>query len=123
MKNHQYILFFLLAALLPFAGCYYDKEELLYPDSACDTTAVAYSTSVVPILSASCYSCHAGTSPSGGIRLDNHGSVAAYVGNGKLMGAITHSPGYSAMPKNAGKLSNCKINTIQKWIDDGAPNN
>ncbi len=123
MKNHSYSLPVLLAALLPFAGCYYDKEELLYPDSACDTTAVAYSTSVVPILSASCYSCHAGSFPSGGIRLDNHGSVAAYANNGKLMGAITHSPGFSPMPKNSGKLSNCKINIIRKWIEDGTPNN
>ena len=123
MKNQLYTGIIFLVALLPFTGCYYDKEELLYPDSACDTTAVAYSTSVIPILSASCYSCHAGTVPSGGIRLDNHASVTVYAGNGKLMGAITHSPGYSAMPKNSGKLSNCKINIIRKWIDDGAPNN
>lgn len=113
----------LLALTILTPGCYYDKEELLYPNSACDTSVVTYSTSVLPIISASCYNCHAGNTPSGGIRLDNHAALLTQVNNGKLLGAITHSPGYSPMPKNASKMNSCRIATIRKWIDDGAPNN
>lgn len=36
---------------------------------------------------------------------------------------ITHSNGYSAMPKNGNKLSQCNIAQFKRWIDQGMPNN
>ncbi len=105
------------------SGCYYDKEELLYPVSSCDTTDVRYSTSVAPIISVNCSGCHAGSLPSGGLNLDSHASLKTQVLNGKLIGSITHSSGFSPMPKNASKLNACNILRIQKWISDGSLNN
>lgn len=107
-------------------GCYYDKEEILYPASACDTTAVTYSQTVTGILSARCYVCHNTTSAAAsgaGIQLDGYNKLKVYVDNGRLVGAITHAGGFSPMPKNATKLSNCDIARIQAWIRNGAPNN
>jgi hypothetical protein len=34
-----------------------------------------------------------------------------------------HSPGFSPMPQNDNKLSECNIAKIKKWIATGAPNN
>ena len=107
------------------SGCYYDKEELLYPGSlSCDTaTVVKYSTTVLPIITASCYSCHGGSFPSGAIRLDTYTDLRVNALNGKLYGTISHNQSYPVMPRNAPKLSDCKIASIKKWIDAGAPNN
>ena len=104
-------------------SCYYDKSDLLYPDTACDTTAVKYSTSVLPILSSNCISCHGGSTPSAGISLDSYTGVKVQVDNGRLLGAVSHNPSYSAMPKNSNKLSNCNLDKIRIWIAAGAPNN
>lgn len=107
------------------AGCYYDNEATLYPESAnCDaTTVVAFSADVMPILNLRCNSCHAGTSPSGGIKLNTYPEVIKYVDDGSLMGSIEHASGFSPMPKNGSKMSTCQIQTIQSWIDAGALNN
>jgi hypothetical protein len=119
-------LYLVLAGLLVtgISGCYYDKEELLYPGSGiCDTAAVKYSTTVVPIVSASCYSCHAGSFPSGGVKLDTYNDIRVHALSGRLYGAISHSNGFVPMPQSSPMLSSCKIQGIKRWIDDGAPNN
>lgn len=114
----------LVAVLLVTApGCYYDKEEVLYPSTACDTAAVTYSMSVVPVLSANCISCHGGSTPSAAIRLDTYAGVKQQVDNGRLLGAINQAVSYSPMPKDGTKLSNCNIAKIRIWVAAGSPNN
>ncbi len=106
-----------------FNSCYYDKSDLLYPNTACDTAAVKYSTSVLPILSSNCINCHGGATPSAGISLDSYAGVKMQVDNGRLWGAVSHSASYSPMPKNSNKLNNCSLEKIRIWIAAGAPNN
>jgi len=122
MKNaFFYITIAGVAALLFTQSCSSDKEQLLAP--ACDTSNVTYSGTIVPILSANCYSCHAGTTPVAPFRLDSHAAVAVQAGNGKLWGALSHSAGFVPMPKDAPKLSDCNLTKIKKWLDAGFPNN
>jgi len=104
-------------------GCYYDKEEILYPQTVCDTTNVTYSSSVVPILLSNCTVCHGGNTPSAGIKLDTYADVKIQVTNGRLWGAVSQAISFSPMPKNAAKMSTCNLTKIKKWIDAGAPNN
>jgi hypothetical protein len=104
-------------------SCYYDKEDILYPESACDTASITYSRSIVPILTSNCNSCHGGNTPSAGIRLDAYAGVKTQVDNGKLWGAVSHTVNFSPMPKNGSKLNTCNLTKIKKWIDAGAPNN
>lgn len=92
-------------------------------DVECDSLNVTYSATVWPIIQNRCYGCHSGGSPSGGISLENHANLVALANSGQLMGAIRHDQGYSPMPKNGAKLSDCNISQIQKWINDGTPNN
>lgn len=117
-----------LVVVLPIVlmtSCYYDKEEILYPESANCTapTISTFSDTVLPLLNNRCNNCHAGSSPSGGIALDTHANVMKYVNDGSLMGSINFASGFSPMPKNSGKMSACDIQKIQSWIDAGALNN
>ena len=115
---------FLIVALLLLllVSCTYNKEELLYNNS-CDTSNVKYSVQIVNTLSANCLGCHTGASAPGGIMLDTYTDVRTVAMSGRLLGAITHSPGYRAMPDFAPKLSECRIAEIRTWIRNGMLNN
>ncbi|GGG14724.1 c-type cytochrome [Pontibacter amylolyticus] len=111
--------------LLAAAACADDNEEDLTPQQPaqlCDT-AVTFSGSVVPILAANCYACHAANIAEGGVVLSNYAGVKVKVDDRRLIGAISHAPGFSPMPQGAAKLSACDIEKIKKWVDNGAPNN
>ncbi len=106
------------------SGCYYDKHDVLNPGSAtCDTAIVTYSGSINPIITANCTGCHSGTNAPLGIKLDIYTDVNTQALNGKLLGTITHSAGFSPMPKNGTQLNDCNIAKIKKWVSSGAPNN
>ena len=89
----------------------------------CDSSVFSYSAAIRPIISNKCQGCHQGSAASGGIVLSDYTSVLVSVGNGSFWGAVNHLPGFSPMPRNANKLSDCELSQIRKWIDAGAPNN
>ncbi len=126
MKRISIILMITFVASV--SGCYYDNEEKLYPQisTGCDLSNVTFSGTVKPILQASCFSCHSNSQAlnnGGGVKLENYADVVTLVSNGKLMGTATHANGYDAMPKGGGKLTDCEINQLQTWIDNGKLNN
>lgn len=91
----------------------------------CDTANMKYAANIVPILSANCYSCHGegSTSGSGGIQLEGYARIKPYAQNGTLIGVITHAAGFTPMPFGGGKLSDCNINKIRSWINNGIQDN
>ncbi len=91
--------------------------------SNCNVTQFKYAANISLIISSYCLGCHSGAAPSGNINLTTHAGVAAVAGSGRLYGAVTHTSGYSAMPKNTNKLSDCQITQIANWINAGALNN
>ncbi|MBC8047174.1 MAG: hypothetical protein H7Y00_10290 [Fimbriimonadaceae bacterium] len=112
------------AIIISFSGCYYDVDEILYGTSSCDTTiAITYADFIAPLLDDNCNACHSETIASGGVITDNYASVKTIADNGKLYGAISHAPGYVAMPKNGNKLDDCTISQVKKWIDSGVLDN
>jgi len=115
------LVFFILS------GCYYDSEEALYgkPGTGCNTVVTKFSTEIKPILQSNCLSCHSNSASQGnggGIKLQDYADVKTNVDNGKLIGAIDHASGFSAMPKGGGKLSDCNILIIKTWISKGTLN-
>jgi Cytochrome C oxidase, cbb3-type, subunit III len=112
-------------------SCSKDNEEDVaqnYPDSTnggstCDTVNIKYTSGVVPILQANCYSCHGNGLSEGGVTLDNYNALRTRANNGTLIGVITHAAGFPQMPKGGAKLSDCNINKIRSWINNGALNN
>ena len=116
--------FNILILSLLLAGCYYDKQEDLYPSvTACDTSVVTYSGKVLSIIQSNCYTCHGSGSTLGNVNLDGYANLKLYADNGKLSGAINHRTGFSQMPQGGSKLSDCDLMVIEKWINDGSPNN
>ena len=90
--------------------------------AACDSLQFKYAANISPLMNTYCLGCHGGTAPSGGINLSTYNGVRNVAISGRLVGAVSHAPGYSPMPKNAGKLSTCQIAQIRKWVTSGAPN-
>jgi mono/diheme cytochrome c family protein len=127
MRKTSLVLIILVAVV--FAGCYYHKEVTPPPTTTttagCDTLVVRYSVEIKNILSANCYSCHSGNAVyGGGHKYDVYpGDLVTMAQNGKLVKAITHSPGAFPMPQNAPMLSACDIAKIRWWVTNGAPNN
>lgn len=88
----------------------------------CDTSSFNYADVIYPIILNQCQGCHSYGNASGGYILTNYEEVKAIALNGKFYGTVAHLPSYSPMPKG-GKLQDCQIVQIRKWIDAGAPNN
>lgn len=91
----------------------------------CDTVNMKYAANVVPILQANCYSCHGANSNSGsfGIVLEGYGNIKPYAESGTLIGVISHAEGFIPMPQSGPKLSECDINKIRSWIENGMQDN
>lgn len=88
----------------------------------CDLTSVTFSADISGIIANNCSGCHSGSQPDGGMLLTNYSQIAAAANSSKLYNVITGSNGSPLMPPG-GSLSNCKIDKITKWIQDGAQNN
>lgn len=89
----------------------------------CDTALFTYSGAVKPIMDSKCAGCHNPASLGGNIDVSTYNAVKTIALNGKLYGSVAHQTGYSPMPKNAAKLSDCEIRQVQKWIGAGSQNN
>ena len=109
-----------------FVSCYYDNEEALYPtlSSACDTTNVTFSVTIVTILNNNCYSCHSNTtaaSSGNNIALQNYADVVAQ--SAQIITSVKHNGSISPMPKNGGSISACSITQLDIWVRNGILNN
>jgi hypothetical protein len=116
-----------LLSLTTMNSCYFDKEELLYPDN-CDTTNISYSADIVPLLVGSCYSCHsiANAPVSGdGLILEGYANLTTYINNSgdDLVNSVKQNGLAQAMPRGAAKLNNCSIKEIEAWVLQGQLNN
>ena len=116
-----------LVGVMTQSGCYYDKEDKLYPVnlSSCDTTHISYVASVKPIFVANCNSCHSTVNASslgGGYDLETFSSLTNQVNNGRLICDVEQT-GCDNMPKGAPKLSACDLLKITAWKNAGTPNN
>lgn len=119
------IFFCLLAISLLMQACYYDNETVLYQTGsgiACDTTNVTYTSTIVPIMSANCNSCHTSLSGNGVITSD-YTNLKVIVTNGKLVKSVNWSAGAISMPLGGQKMSSCNLAKINKWINNGTLNN
>lgn len=87
----------------------------------CDTSNVLYRNQVSSILNQACVGCHHLSNPSGNVDLSTYAGSKAAALSGRLIGAIEHKPGYIPMPQGGGKISDCHIATLKKWVNLGLP--
>lgn len=126
MKQLKFSLFLLtLMSALVFTQCTKDNEEDLFGDTQeCgDLSAVSLSKDIVPILQNACFSCHSSDTQTAGIDLENYDRLSVVANDGRLLGAVRHDMGFASMPPSGGMLSDCDIERIEKWIDQGALDN
>ncbi|MCX7606869.1 MAG: hypothetical protein N2170_06365 [Bacteroidia bacterium] len=112
----KYLPHFLVFLLLPLA-C--KKEKPSSPQSACpgvDTLRVTYQNYVSDIMRQHCTSCHGGSSPSAGIRLETYTQVRQLAESGSWYRVMNEG----SMPP-AGKLDECTLQKLKRWIDTGYP--
>ncbi len=104
-------------------GCYYDKEEILYPDlsDGCDTINISYTNHIALIMVNNCNACHGGDFPDAGVKTNNYTDLKKLAESGSLWGVTNHESGYSPMPKDKPKLSDCYLKQINIWIDNDSP--
>jgi len=122
MKQFIYLCLF---SILIFSSCTYYNEEELHPNEVCDTSNITYTIDIKPIFEKNCYSCHSNSAPTlqGNFNLEDFNNIQREVDNGNLLLNIKHDPDGIPMPKGGTKLSDCNINKIENWIDQGIPNN
>ena len=89
----------------------------------CDPALSDFSNTIYPMLKTYCVGCHSAASPQGNINLETYSNVLPYIQNGSLLGSMKHDNGYVAMPLNSPKVSDCIIQQIENWINEGAQNN
>lgn len=99
------------------------EEEMVEDFIYCKEDSVSFQNNVLPIIMNDCATCHSGVNAPNGVILDNYTDIQAYAGAGDLMSVINHASGYPPMPSGKPKLNECKITTLQKWIDEGMLNN
>ncbi|MEO6132323.1 MAG: hypothetical protein ABIQ02_10780 [Saprospiraceae bacterium] len=122
----------LIALTGTFSACTYDNQE----DIGCTGVpeSISFSADVLPIFRSSCstVSCHSGVEPTGNLNLENGVAYEQLtrVGSGYINTDFpNHSKLYTqlnslALPMPpAGKLDQCSIDYILKWIEQGALNN
>lgn len=123
MKKKVFGIITVVIGIALMQRCTYDKG-LLVPLVTCpDTLNVSFAAKVRPLLQANCFSCHGNGSSLGNVSLDTYDQVMQLATSGRLLGSISHSPGFSPMPLNADKLNNCSITAVGVWIEEGMQNN
>ena len=113
----------LIGLIVFLQSCTYDKEMLLPASNSADTVNVSFAASILPLLRANCFSCHGNGSNLGGVSLDTDDDVKALAASGRLLGSISQSAGFDAMPLGADKLDDSSIDAVRIWIDEGTRNN
>jgi len=110
---------FSLFCILIFVACSKDEETQV----DCLGVSATYTVDIAPIMNGSCAisGCHTGIFPADGLDLSNYLTVKNASINSKVLQSIKHLSGAKAMPQDASKLSNDKINKVECWIKAGAP--
>ncbi|HEY0299018.1 MAG TPA: hypothetical protein VGB84_07350 [Arachidicoccus sp.] len=111
-----------------FNSCSKANETALQQGSSitCDTVGMKFQADVLPILTDNCYSCHsAQTYQSSGsnINLQDFTTLKSEIASGDLLNAIQHTGSVTPMPLNLPQLSDCEVNKIKDWINNGTQGN
>ena len=117
-KKKNFLTLILFVSML--SSCYYDKEDLLYGEDLCDSTNVSFSSDIMPIINNSCavIGCHIQGGSGNGL-FENYAQIKTKVENGSLSERVTIQ---QDMPPSE-PLTDCQIEHIMQWIEDGALNN
>ena len=125
MKLSSLLLFAFVSLL--FLHCKKEKQQV-----CTIAEIVSYDQDIQPIFNKNCISCHGGSSPAGNLNLESGNSYEylvdpkmGYIDTVQPFSSLLYSSMNSTsnpMPPN-GKLKNCEIDLVLKWIQQKAKNN
>jgi hypothetical protein len=87
----------------------------------CDTTKYSFKNDVFPILSSNCVSCHNSNTANGYTNLEDYNNVKNAASSGELVKVINKTGSFPQMPPS-GKMNDCNIKKIEKWVAAGMKN-
>ncbi len=118
----KYKLVFWIGLVFLAASCTSKNEgDIEPPNNACVTVGLRYSIDIKPIVDVSCANanCH---SPAGG-QLPFYDTRVGLINNEqKIRERINLPDGSPSKMPLGGSLSDCNIEKLEAWFDDGAPN-
>ncbi len=109
-------------------SCTYEKAEVpevvaVDTTFVCDTADVTYTKDIQPLLLLHCGTdneCHRAIDNQSDVPLDTYELDTLFAGTGQLLNSITSQNGNPpAMPKEGDKLTECDVNKIKAWINQG----
>ena len=109
--------------LISFSGCYYDKAQLLYPNTNatvdCSLISAKFTADIKPIITQKCAiaGCHDDVSAAGGSVLMTYAQISSSKDRINIRAVIDKT-----MPAS-GPLSIDERSKIKCWINAGTPNN
>jgi hypothetical protein len=116
-------LFILMVFIFSNVSCTYEKEEDL-SRLACDTTNVRFSVEIKNILDANCEKCHNASNRSGNLNVYDYNELKKSALTGCLVSSVKQNDPDKCLPMPSDyKLSSCKIQQLENWVKEGAPNN
>ena len=111
-----------MKSIIPFLLFYLLVNSCSYNEfSECEIEIPLFSECVYPIFEQHCISCHFHNNPDGIMPLTNYLEIKDKIVNGTIIESINREVGF--MPKNGERLSVKQILIIEKWSDNGTPNN
>src|ERR1700730_3352897 len=113
MMNRKIFMFLGAMGFLFLTGCYYDKEELLYPGNSSCQLPTAFAANVNPIIQSKCANspdCHASGSSNTGGPFTTYSQI-------KNMSNVIHGQLISGLMPKTGSLTSTELLTIICWID------
>jgi hypothetical protein len=126
MKGHKIIKamklsrIFIMASLAGLCSCYYDNEEMLYPnESSCYNAEVSFDIHIKPLIESKCATAGCHVAGTGRVVLDTYPAIKNIADNGQLKDRVLTR---KDMPP-AGPLSVCDQETLRAWLDNGSVNN
>ncbi len=93
------------------------KQGALENSEPCDTSVYTFNTAIFPLIKRNCLGCHNTASANGELTNESQISEKAVA----ILGRVTGQNGNIMPPSPANPLSDCKINKIKNWINNGKP--
>ncbi|MGB0428427.1 MAG: hypothetical protein ACPGEC_05820 [Flavobacteriales bacterium] len=108
--------------ILVLSACTNDNKTDEFED--CEPENISFTNDIIPIFESKCLGCHSGSDPSGDIDLKDFSTVETLASEGRLLSAIKQQSYYPMPPADNGTpLSDCHIETIKTWINEGTKDN
>ena len=119
-------IFFVFLSILLLNSCEYNDEQSLYDIFDCDTSFVSFQDDINPIISSNCRSCHSGEYPAGDILLETYDQISLVANDSSQRGiiyVITRPEGDPDLMPKGYRLTQCQIDKIIAWKEQGLLNN